>query len=355
MNLFNLFQKLCCLIVACGGFLLNVISQTVLNYPICRSHADYIEVYRIQIDNEKTVLEATMYNLPDYWVQLNSSDILRGCQTGKSYKFLKAEGFEIDRKVFMPDSCCRSFKVYFEPIDKADKAVHWLENGRNTIFSTLPVCEMLPTKGTYACRIKGEVKGETSCCRLLLLDPLGDIRIDQFISIPVYGNKFDYTYYTDKIEVKKLVKWEEFVNGSFEEHTLFIEKGNNNLCLSDSAGLKVKSGTSLNLECQSLQEEIHNEENRRGISELKVQLDSLTEVESSFCTPQAIALFEELKCLTKESSFTDSIDIKRNKIYKQIENLRDSAMLYTKEYYAIENQYNAIVDGVNQKIMEKLS
>ena len=30
-------------------------------------------------------------------------------------------------------------------------------------------------------------------------------------------------------------------------------------------------------------------------------------------------------------------------------------MLYTKEYYAIENQYNAIVDGVNQKIMEKLS
>ena len=171
----------------------------------------------------------------------------------------------------------------------------------------------------------------------------------------MYGNKFDYTYYTDKIEVKKLVKWEEFVNGSFEEHTLFIEKGNNNLCLSDSAGLKVKSGTSLNLECQSLQEEIHNEENRRGISELKVQLDSLTEVESSFCTPQAIALFEELKCLTKESSFTDSIDIKRNKIYKQIENLRDSAMLYTKEYYAIENQYNAIVDGVNQKIMEKLS
>lgn len=66
-------------------------------------------------------------------------------------------------------------------------------------------------------------------------------------------------------------------------------------------------------------------------------------------------MFEELKCLTKESSFTDSIDIKRNKIYKQIENLRDSAMLYTKEYYAIENQYNAIVDGVNQKIMEKLS
>lgn len=76
--------------------------------------------------------------------------------------------------------------------------------------------------------------------------PFGRYSYRSIYIYPVYGNKFDYTYYTDKIEVKKLVKWEEFVNGSFEEHTLFIEKGNNNLCLSDSAGLKVKSGTSLN-------------------------------------------------------------------------------------------------------------
>ncbi len=54
-----------------------------------------------------------------------------------------------------------SIECYFSNgINKADKAVHWLENGRDTIFSTLPVCEMLPQKELMHAESKVKLKGK---------------------------------------------------------------------------------------------------------------------------------------------------------------------------------------------------
>ena len=63
------------------SFISNVTlsAQNAVDYPSCRNHAHYIEVYRIETHPEYTLLETTVYNNPGCWVQMNSADWLVGC------------------------------------------------------------------------------------------------------------------------------------------------------------------------------------------------------------------------------------------------------------------------------------
>lgn len=195
-------------------FITNATAQTVVDYPGSQNHENYIEVYRTTTDQEQTVFDVTVYNRPGYWIRLSSAGELRGCQTGKTYRLVKAEGFELDKQVAMPDSGCRDFKCYFEPIDARDRTVHWIDVENDTLFTALNVRPVPRSKEMFACRIKGTVADERPCVRLLFYDFDQDNRVRPPLSIPVRGNRFDYTYYTDKPEVKILTKWNEYMEGS---------------------------------------------------------------------------------------------------------------------------------------------
>ena len=329
-------------------------AQDVVDYPSYNNHANYIEVYHIETHPEYTLLETTVYNNPGYWIQMNSTDWLEGCQTGKRYRFLRVEGFEMDKQITMPDSGCRSFKIYFEPLDKQDKYVHWIENKKDTVFSTLNVRPVALPKGTYSCRIKGEVKGDKPCVRLLLADPFADMRIISPLSIPVKDNKFDYTYYTHQPEVKSLIKWEEYCNGLWYDHPVFMEAGENQVSIEEnSRSLHIKQGTPTNVEWAELQSKKQQEREAAGINKLKKELGSLPDSERF--TPEGRKLRDRVKVLNQNKEITDEIAAEQKAIFEKINELDMTRSLYSKKHYDLQDEINSRGKVVNQRFIQYIA
>ena len=329
-------------------------AQDVVDYPSYHNHANYIEVYHIETHPEYTLLETTVYNSPGYWIQMNSTDWLEGCQTGKQYRFLRVEGFEMDKQVSMPESGCRNFKIYFEPLDTQDKAIHWIENGKDTIFSTLNVRPVALQRDTYSCRIKGEVKGEKPCVRLLLADPFEDMRITPPLSIPVKDNKFDYTYYTNQPEVKNLIQWEEYCNGSWHEHPVFMEAGENEVIIEEDSWLmQIKRGTPANVEWTELQNKKEQEREAAGINTLINESESFPD--SALYTPEASLLYERLNELYENEVLTEEMAVERNAIYEQINTLGKSKSLYSERYYDLIDEINSRGEIINQRVIQDIA
>ena len=329
-------------------------AQNAVDYPSYRNHANYIEVYHVETNPEYTLFETTVYNKPGYWIQMNSTDQLVGCQTGKKYRFLRVEGFEMDKQVFMPESGCRSFKIYFEPLDIQDKAIHWIENGKDTVFSTLNIRPVARPKGMFSCRIKGEVAGNKPCVRLLLADPFEDMRIISPLSIPVKDNKFDYTYYTNQPEVKKLIQWEEYSNGRWYNHPVFMEAGENEVIIEEkSRFLKIKQGTPANVDWVELENKRQQEREAAGINQLNKELASIPESERF--SSEGKKLYERVMVLNKNKDFTDEIAAEQKAIFEKISTLEKSKSLYSKKYYDLMDEINSRGKKVNQRFFQYIA
>ena len=275
-------------------FMTNVAAQTVVDYPGSLNHQDCIEVYRTATDQKQTVFDVTVYYQPGYWLRLSSSGVLHGCQTGKTYRLVKAEGFELDKQVVMPDSGCRDFKCYFEPIDARDQAVHWIDRKNDTLFTALNVRPVSRSKEMFACRIKGTVAGERPCVRLLFYDFDQDNRVRPPLSIPVRGNRFDYIYYTDKPEVKILTKWNEYMEGSWYVIPFFVEQGENEITiLSESQDLELHRATAANQEWKRIRQETDRRESECQLDEYYKTMREMSPKQK--LTPEAFALHEQLQ------------------------------------------------------------
>lgn len=338
-------------------FMTNATAQTVVDYPGSQNHENYIEVYRTATDQKQTVFDVTVYNRPGYWIRLSSAGVLRGCQTGKTYRLVKAEGFELDKQVAMPDSGCRDFKCYFEPIDARDRTVHWIDVENDTLFTALNVRPVPRSKEMFACRIKGTVAGERPCVRLLFYDFDQDNRVRPPLSIPVRGNRFDYIYYTDKPEVKILTKWNEYMEGSWHVIPFFVEQGENEITiLPESQDLALHRATAANQEWKRIRQET----DRRGD---ECQLDEYYKIigemsSQQALTPEAFALHEQLQTLYEkmekqgeDKTLRDSIYL----LYKQRTKLKEANKMYSAEYIQLSENIERIRSLVNRTMVTQMS
>ena len=338
-------------------FMINATAQTVVDYPGSQNHKNYIEVYRTATDQKQTVFDVTVYNRPGYWIQLSSAGVLRGCQTGKTYRLVKAEGFELDKQVVMPDSGCRDFKCYFDPIDARDRTVHWIDRKNDTLFTSLNVRPVSRSKEMFACRIKGTVAGERPCVRLLFYDFDQDNRVRPPLSIPVRGNRFDYIYYTDKPEVKILAKWNEYMEGSWHVIPFFVEQGENEITiLPESQDLELHRATAANQEWKRIRQET----DRRGD---ECQLDEYYKIigemsSQQALTPEAFALHEQLQTLYEkmekqgeDKTLRDSIYL----LYKQRTKLKEANKMYSAEYIQLSENIERIRSLVNRTMVTQMS
>ena len=338
-------------------FMTNVTAQTVVDYPGSQNHENYIEVYRTATDQKQTVFDVTVYNRPGYWIQLSSAGVLRGCQTGKTYRLVKAEGFELDKQVAMPDSGCCDFKCYFEPIDARDQTVHWIDRENDTLFTALNVRPVSHSKEMFACRIKGTVADELPCVRLLFYDFDQDNRVRPPLSIPVRGNRFDYTYYTDKPEVKILTKWNEYMEGSWYVIPFFVEQGENEITiLPESQDLELHRATAANQEWKRIRQET----DRRGD---KCRLDEYYKIMREMSpkqklTPEAFALYERLQTLYEKMEKLDEDKTLRDSISllsKQCFKLEEAKKMYSPEYIQLSENIERIRSLVNQTMVTQMS
>lgn len=338
-------------------FMTNATAQTVVDYPGSQNHENYIEVYRTATDQKQTVFDVTVYNRPGYWIQLSSAGVLRGCQTGKTYRLVKAEGFELDKQVAMPDSGCCDFKCYFEPIDARDRTVHWIDRKNDTLFTALNVCPVSHSKEMFACRIKGTVVDEHPCVRLLFYDFDQDNRVRPPLSIPVRGNRFDYTYYTDKPEVKILTKWNEYMEGSWYVIPFFVEQGENEITiLSESQDLELHRATAANQEWKRIRQETDRRESECQLDEYYKIIGEMSSQQA--LTPEAFALHEQLQTLYEkmekqgeDKTLRDSIYL----LYKQRTKLKEANKMYSHEYTQLLENVDRIRSLVNQTMVTQMS
>lgn len=338
-------------------FMTNATAQTVVDYPGSQNHENYIEVYRTATDQKQTVFDVTVYNRPGYWIQLSSAGVLRGCQTGKTYRLVKAEGFELDKQVAMPDSGCCDFKCYFEPIDARDQAVHWIDRKNDTLFTALNVWPVSHSKEMFACRIKGTVADEPPCVRLLFYDFDQDNRVRPPLSIPVRGNRFDYIYYTDKPEVKILTKWNEYMEGSWYVIPFFVEQGENEITiLSESQDLELHRATAANQEWKRIRQETDRRESECQLDEYYKIIGEMSSQQA--LTPEAFALHEQLQTLYEkmekqgeDKTLRDSIYL----LYKQRTKLKEANKMYSHEYTQLLENVDRIRSLVNRTMVTQMS
>lgn len=338
-------------------FMTNATAQTVVDYPGSQNHENYIEVYRTATDQKQTVFDVTVYNRPGYWIQLSSAGVLRGCQTGKTYRLVKAEGFELDKQVAMPDSGCRDFKCYFEPIDARDRTVHWIDVENDTLFTALNVRPVSHSKEMFACRIKGTVADERPCVRLLFYDFDQDNRVRPPLSIPVRGNRFDYTYYTDKPEVKILTKWNAYMEGSWYVIPFFVEQGENEITiLPESQDLELHRVTAANQEWKRIRQETDRREAECQLDEYYKIMREMSPKQK--LTPEAFALYERLQTLYEkmekqgeDKTLRDSIGL----LSKQCFKLEEAKKMYSAEYIQLSENIERIRSLINRTMVTQMS
>jgi peroxiredoxin len=215
-----LFIAIGLLSMACSG-------TRVINLPeVMATNTRSLEIARIELTDSTTVLCMDAYNLPGNWIRIVSESFIEGNVTGKKYKLLRSEGFELDAEVSMPESGNVPFKLYFEPLDKRETAIEFVEGYDEGAFVMSGIQLREPdTKGKIRCHISGTVIDRPQSSRLMLMSWDTDFRVAPWKSIPIVDGKFDYTFYADAEEAYDLVFYEEPLGGSWLPIPFFVEAG----------------------------------------------------------------------------------------------------------------------------------
>lgn len=200
----------------------------VVEYPVAGARqTNLLEFYRAEVSDTALVLEGDVYHRPGYWVQVASSSVLRGRTTGKTYRLVDAGGFALDRKVAMPDSGHVSFRFRFEPVDPCDESVDYLEtpDGDDGFVVTDIRLYQRGIGSPVRCRIEGSVSDTAACHRLALLRQGADLRVTDWISVPVRNGRFSYDLYAEREDVYELIPWNEYQEGSWRKAVFIAENG----------------------------------------------------------------------------------------------------------------------------------
>jgi len=183
-----------------------------------------IEISKIELKDSETVLYIDGFERPNSWIALSSKTYLKG-KSGKIYKFLRSEGFEMDKQVIMPASGTVSFKLHMKPLDKKETSFDFIEGESSNEFRILGIKTFkIKSTAPIHCKIKGEVIDRPESNRLILLKKGEDARVSgKYITIR--NGKFEYELDCNNLEAYELIFYEENRNGAWRPITFFAEPG----------------------------------------------------------------------------------------------------------------------------------
>ncbi|QUR42705.1 redoxin domain-containing protein [Bacteroides xylanisolvens] len=309
---------------------LSVSAQTrVIEYPVTGARTtDALEFYQVEISDTAVVLKGDMYSRPNSWVSIASSSVLKGRQTGKMYRLIRATGINLDNKEYMPISWNRSFTLQFESIDKRDESVDFDEmlTGNNGFQINGISLKEPEQKKKIHCRVEGQVIDNLAYSRLMLMPEGTDPRVQEWISVPVRDGKFSYDLYVDKEEPYILYAWSDQMNGAWRPISFFSENGKIELTLySMEKEPEIHSDAPLTSELLRFRKET----NDRFMFPLEKERERL-EQEGKVETPEMKVLLEQFK-KTKDRQELDAIRIKAHQLEKE-------GKAYTEEYKVFEQK-----------------
>ena len=303
-------------------------SQIVVDYPyVENASTEHLMINRLEITDSLTVLHCDAYHLPNYWVMIPSQACLRG-ESGKIYKLIRSQGFELDKEVYMPESGTVTFSLYFEPLDKTEPSFDFMEDlnkiNENSLLGIRPVRP--ESDASVRCILKGEVIDRPLSNRLKLTRSGEDLRL-KGIYIPIKNGTFAYELNCDDNEVWELSFVDEYMRGSWRPVSFFSENGIISMKLYPQDRYeenKVEGG--------NLNQELNNLDNRKKTlfwdeqEKLYKEMEQLGENQYG---PTARHLFGLLE--TAESAVRDSL-------YRELNQLQQSGEIYSAEGKIIWNK-----------------
>jgi len=306
----------------------NIAQIRTIEHPEYEScNTESLVISKVQMNDSETVLYCDGFEEPNNWIYLTSGIYLKG-KSGKIYKFLHSEGFEMDKQVFMPASGIVSFKLYMEPLDKKETSFDFIEGEDKNQFRILGIkTYKIKSAAPIHCLIKGEVIDRPQSNRLILTKAGGDARVSA-IYIPIRNGKFEYELNCQNREAYELIFYEENLNGVWRPITFFAESGTISFKLfpMDLFFKNEIEGGRLNGEYSQY---LADRDSLFQITAIRKQEKSL-ENNNKYYSEVAMNLKKQIEA-TKDQHALDSLHILVNK-------LNNSGEIYTPEARNLEKQ-----------------
>lgn len=108
---------------------LTAAAQRVIENPDIDYVPTWITFTDISLGSDRTVVKAELRNRPNWWVKVSSSTHLIDSATGNKYRILGAEGIELDKEIYMPESGKMPCTLFFEAVPASAKRLNMVEEG----------------------------------------------------------------------------------------------------------------------------------------------------------------------------------------------------------------------------------
>lgn len=135
------------IIQLCILFLLSgMLSAQTIDNPSFKARTGSISnISRIERTPEYTKIYIHSIFRPHWWIKVEGDGYLEDANTGKKYTFKSAEGIELNKEVYMPDSGEMDYVLIFEPLPKETTTIHLL-SPTDSEGSTYDI-SLVPQKG----------------------------------------------------------------------------------------------------------------------------------------------------------------------------------------------------------------
>ncbi len=112
---------LSCLLLLFSGLLT---AQTIENPTFKARNGSIRNITRIERTPECTKVHIHAIFRPKWWIMESGDSYLEDAATGKRYAQTGAEGIELKKETYMPDSGTMDFVLLFEPLPADVRAIH---------------------------------------------------------------------------------------------------------------------------------------------------------------------------------------------------------------------------------------
>ncbi|MDR3653386.1 MAG: TlpA disulfide reductase family protein [Paludibacter sp.] len=223
-----------CFLLSIIGFSLiswTSIAQTrTVELPIYEGcNWGFLEITKLELKESETVLYCDGFETPNKSISLSSKIYLQG-KSGKIYKFIRSEDFEMDKRIFMLVSGMVSFKLHMEPLDKKETSFDFIEGKSYNELKIMGIrTHKTNSTAPIHCIIKGEVIDRLESSRLKLVKTFEDDNLGKYITI--HNGKFEYELDCHYLESYSLIFDDEYKRGLWWPIIIFPESGTVNFKL----------------------------------------------------------------------------------------------------------------------------
>ena len=330
-------------ILASGALSVNAASPRIIDQPYYKENSSQLlNIDSIELSDTATILNASFYNSPGYWVSLNKGTYLKGRQTGRRYIAEPSyRGYILGDRCVMPENGTMRISLKFPPQEKNDTTIDLIEEGADG-FRILGVHTGLsPVKSKIHCRISGTTD-DPNCSRLILLPCYSSHHVWNKKIIPVRNGRFSHDLYCEHPEIYELADGAEFMNGSFRPIEFVAEDGPVEIRVTHN-GENVQtdvSGGEMNATLSDFQK------SRKGRSEIAM-IDSLYEEMETLDRNNLLHSKEFSEVMEKQSQSGNSPEV-RNDLFHKRDSLENIDMQYTPAGNMLKSKIDSIANRMRQ-------